>query len=251
MASSNAPDLHLLLALWGIVAVSAVFRGFTGFGFAIIAVPLLSLVVSPMHAVALATGLQVLGGLADLSKAARLAHWSSIRWLTVGAVVTSPIGALILTWVSPDVARLLVAASCAAAVAGLSLGLAFRAMPRPPGTIAMGAVAGLFSGLTAMPGPPAIIYYLAAPLSPAQVRSSLIVFFFFAASAASVSLMVTGALGWTEGLQAMVGLPIMVAGSAAGAVLFRRLGGAHRSVSLVTLAVVALLTAIRGLSGLL
>lgn len=247
----DAPGLHAILALWAVVALSAVFRGFTGFGFAITAVPLLSLVVSPMRAVALATGLQILGGLVDVRSAARHCHWPSIRWLVCGVVVTSPIGALILTWVSADVARLLVSAACATAVAALALGLAFRSMPGAAGTVAMGAMAGLFSGLAAMPGPPAIIYYLASPLSPAQVRSSLIVFFLFAAIAAGVSLGFTGALGRMEMLLALVGLPIMIAGSALGALLFRRLGGAHRRVSLVTLALVAILTAAKGLAGLL
>jgi hypothetical protein len=42
----------------------------------------------------------------------------------------------------------------------------------------------------------------------------------------------------------------MLGGSRIGAALFRRAGGAHRGISLATLAVVALVTAARGLSGL-
>jgi uncharacterized protein len=48
----------------------------------------------------------------------------------------------------------------------------------------------------------------------------------------------------------VAGMPLMLAGSRLGAALFRRAGGAHRNVSLATLALVALLTAARGVSGL-
>jgi hypothetical protein len=251
MTGVEAPGPAAILALSAVVALSAVFRGFTGFGFAIVAVPLLSLLVSPTRAVAVATGLQVLGGLVDLHRSARSCHWPSIRWLVAGVVLTAPIGALILSWVAPDVARLLVAAACAIAVAALALGVTFATMPGPAGTVAVGAVAGLFSGLAAMPGPPAITFYLASPLSPAQVRASLIVFFLFAALIAGVSLVATGAFGRAELLLSLVGLPVMIAGSAIGAALFRRLGGAHRRVSLAALSTIALLTAARGIAGLL
>jgi len=43
----------------------------------------------------------------------------------------------------------------------------------------------------------------------------------------------------------------MIGGSYLGAMLFRRAGGAHRRVSLVTLGIVALLAAGKGLSGVL
>lgn len=247
----DMPSLTMLGPAVAIVAFSALFRGFTGFGFAIIAVPLLSLALPPLLAVALAAGLQLLGGLMDLPGAARACHWPSVRWLLAGAVVASPLGTLLLAWLPADAARLALAGACGAAVLALVSGFGFRRLPGRAATMAAGVVSGLFNGLAAMPGPPALAYYLAMPLTPAQIRASLMAFFAFSAMASTASLLAIGAIGTREVVLVAAGMPLMIAGSRLGAILFRRAGGAHRNVSLATLALVALLTAARGLSGLL
>ncbi|MBP0492950.1 sulfite exporter TauE/SafE family protein [Pararoseomonas indoligenes] len=251
LALSGLPSTGALAAVTLIVALCAVFRGFTGFGFAIIAVPLMSLALPPILAVALAAGLQLLGGLLDFRDAARQCHWPSVRWLAVGSVLASPLGTLMLAWLPADVARLVLAGACGVAVLALGGGQGFRSMPGRGTTATAGALSGLFNGLAAMPGPPAVAYYLALPMPPAQVRASLLVFFLFSALLSSGSLLVIGAVGRAEALLVLAGTPLMLAGSRIGAALFRRLGGAHRRISLVTLALVALLTAARGLAGLL
>ena len=245
------PSLSALGPAVAIIALSAVFRGFTGFGFAIIAVPLLSLALPPLLAVSLAAGLQLLGGLMDLPQAARACHWPSVRWLLAGALLASPVGTLLLARLPADGARLALAAACGAAVVALVCGAGFRRMPGRAATMAAGMLSGLFNGLAAMPGPPALAYYLALPLTPVQVRASLVAFFAFSAMASTASLVAVGAIGRTEVILVLAGMPLMLAGSRIGAALFRRAGGAHRGISLATLALVALLTAARGLAGML
>ncbi|MBP0443911.1 TSUP family transporter [Roseomonas sp. SSH11] len=248
---AGMPSIGAMGPAIAIIGLSAVFRGFTGFGFAIIAVPLLSLALPPLLAVALAAGLQLLGGLMDLPQASRSCHWPSVRWLLAGALLASPLGTLLLAWLPADWARLALAAACGAAVLALASGFGFRHIPGRAATAGAGVLSGLFNGLAAMPGPPALAYYLALPLAPAQVRASLIAFFAFSAMASTASLTVIGAIGWRELLLVLAGLPLMIGGSRLGAALFRRAGGAHRGISLATLALVALLTAARGLSGLI
>lgn len=247
----DMPSLATLGPVVAIVALSALFRGFTGFGFAIIAVPLLSLALPPVLAVALAAGLQFLGGLMDFRGASRACHWPSVRWLAAGAVLASPFGTLLLAWLPADAARLVLAAACGVAVLALVAPPGFRSLPGPGTTIAAGLLSGLFNGMAAMPGPPALAYYLALPLAPAQVRASLMVFFLFSATLSSASLIAIGAVGWREVELVLAGMPLMLVGSRIGAALFRRAGSAHRNVSLAALAVVALLTAAKGLAGLL
>ncbi|TPG55466.1 sulfite exporter TauE/SafE family protein [Roseomonas nepalensis] len=248
---ADMPTLAALGPVALVIALSALFRGFTGFGFAIIAVPLLSFALPPLLAVALAACLQFLGGLMDFRGAARACHWPSLRWLAAGAVLASPPGTLLLAGLPADLARLLIAAACAVAVLALVATPGLRRLPGPGATLAAGALAGLFNGMAAMPGPPALAYYLSLPLTPAQVRSSLMVFFLLSAGLSCASLVAIGAIGRREMLLALAGMPIMLAGSRFGAALFRRAGGAHRNVSLAALALVAALTAARGIAGLL
>jgi hypothetical protein len=58
---------------------AALLRGFTGFGFAIAAVPLLSLGLPPARVVPLAVLMQLLASLLDLRAAARITDWRSAR----------------------------------------------------------------------------------------------------------------------------------------------------------------------------
>jgi uncharacterized membrane protein YfcA len=60
----------LLVAVFGVFA-AAVLRGFTGFGFGMAAVPLLSLALPPAKVVPLVVVLQVIVGVAGLRTASR------------------------------------------------------------------------------------------------------------------------------------------------------------------------------------
>ncbi len=239
----------------GIVAVifcAAILRGFTGFGFAIAAVPLLSLIIAPRSAVPLAIILQLCGGLIDLLHQRRNCHWPSLRWLIVGAIVGSPIGVLALMSIPAPIVRLIISAICALAVAALGFGFALRTMPNGAATVLIGLSAGMFNGLAAMPGPPAVAYYMACPLRPKSVRASLLVFFAITSFAAAASLLVTGLLQTETALLTIGGLPIMFIGTWLGERLFEKSAGRmHRLISLLLLAVIAVLSGSNALIELL
>src|SRR5580700_3067784 len=80
--------------------IAALLRGFTGFGFAIAAVPLLSLALPPARVVPLAVVLQVLASMVDLRAASRITDWRSLVWLSPGMVVGTPLGLWLLTRMS-------------------------------------------------------------------------------------------------------------------------------------------------------
>jgi uncharacterized membrane protein YfcA len=240
--------VFLLVAL--AIAGSALLRGFTGFGFGIGAVPLMSLVMPPAEAVVVAVGLQFFGGLADVRRLHALCDWPSLRWLMAGAVLGSPLGTLALVAVSPATARLLISAICLLAVVALGLGRVFARPPRGAATALFGVVAGLFNGLAAMPGPPVVAYYMASALPATRSRASLVTFF---TATAAVALLTTAMAGlWSLKVAALValGLPLMLAGTFAGESVFRRSGATHhRIASLSVLAAIAVLTGAQGVFG--
>jgi uncharacterized membrane protein YfcA len=249
---SDAPALWPgLLASAGAVLAAALLRGFTGFGFALAAVPLLGMLQAPAEAVPLALALQFLGGVVDVRPAARLAHWPSLRWLMAGAVLGSPLGMLLLGAVSPALARILIGAITLSAVLVLGLGLRIEALGGRGATIGAGFLAGLFNGLAAMPGPPAVAYYMALPLGATAVRASLLVFFLATSVAALASAAALGLVAWSTLAHAALLLPVMIAGTALGGLAFAR-GSArtHRLTSIAVLAVIGLTSLARGLHGL-
>src|SRR3954471_22642447 len=91
------------LAMAGVFA-AAILRGFTGFGFGLAAVPLLSLALPPAQVVPLVVALQVIVGTGGLREAWPDCDWISVRRLIPGV----PLGVTILAVLTPDPVRLLI-----------------------------------------------------------------------------------------------------------------------------------------------
>jgi uncharacterized membrane protein YfcA len=233
------------------IFAAAVLRGFTGFGFSLAAVPLLGLFMPPAQAVPVAVGLQLLGSLLDFRSSAQACDWRSLRWLMIGAVLGSPVGTMILCAIPAPVSRLVISSITLLAVLALGKGFALKAMPRPAATSIAGFVAGVFNGVAAMPGPPAVAYYMSVPLRRETVRASLLVFFLMTSITATVTSAAIGLITWqTIGLS-LLGLPVMWIGTRIGHLAFQRGSDAtHRRVSILSLGVIALVSAIKGLSDL-
>ena len=103
-------DPAIFMALCGIVLGAGAVRGLTGFGFAILAVPLMGLVIPPTEAVLLAIILQMLIGPFGVSGAIAHIDRRLVSGVALGAALGTPLGLLVLSATAPDTARLMIAA---------------------------------------------------------------------------------------------------------------------------------------------
>jgi hypothetical protein len=239
-------------AFLGAILVAGVLRGFTGFGFALAAVPLGSLVLPPSRVVPVVLLLQLAIGARDVLRERRLADRFSVPRLALGCLAGTPLGVAALATLPQPVVRLALGAIVCVAVAATWHGPA-RPMPRRTMLAVLAGVAsGFCNGLAAMGGPPAILYFLAVEPAHAVSRSSLMIYFALAATiavpgAVAAGLIDRGVLGF-----AAAGLPVMLAGSWLGGLLFRRVGqDAYRITAACALLVTAIITIARGVAGLL
>jgi uncharacterized membrane protein YfcA len=171
------PDLGTIVITSHLVLVASVVRGFSGFGFAIGAVPLLTFVLAPAQVVPVVMLLQTMTGVGTAVRAWRSVDWSIIRWLWVGSMIGLLPGLALLAALPPNTMRLVIAAIVMLAVLSLTLGLRLSTMPGRAAIVSIGALAGLLNGAAAMPGPPVIAMYLAAPQPIEVCRASLTTFF--------------------------------------------------------------------------
>lgn len=235
-----------------VVAAAGFMRGFTGFGFAMAAVPLLALVIAPAKAVPYVIVLQLAMGLWDWREIRKRAHWPSLPWLMAGAVVGTPLGAAGLARMSADWARLAIAGAVMLAVLLLARGMRFPAMPGRPALTGTGVAAGILNGVAAMPGPPVIVLFLAGPLTVEVGRASMVAFFAFSNAVGAAAAGVAGLLGWGTALLALVSVPLLLGAQWAGRRAYARGGEAqYRRIALWFLAALALLTAARAGAALL
>jgi uncharacterized membrane protein YfcA len=229
----------LIVTMAGVFA-AAVLRGFTGFGFGIAAVPLLSLTLPPARVVPLVVTLQLVVGVAGLRSAVHECDWPAVRLLSPGLVIGVPVGLLILTTLPPNPVRLTIGVVIALSVLLIQRGV--RLPPNPSRVISFGVglVSGIINGLASMGGPPVVVYLLAVGHTAARMRATAIVYFMLSAGVAFVPMAAHGmitrdTLTWTA-----ASLPVLFGGSRLGTWGFTRAKARHhRMVALMTLSALA------------
>lgn len=219
------------------------FRGYSGFGFALSAVPILNMGVAPAVAVPSVLTLECSIGL--LTTPGEKAHieWGVLRNLTVGTLLGTPIGILILYSAPAEVTRLLVTAATLLAVAVMwrRPKIAFFESGR---TLAMaGLLSGLLNGGTAMSGPPAVLALMAGSLSTRRARATLMGFILFSA-ALGIGISTLYGLQTVATLRnAAIMAPAVLIGTLAGSRLFHYLPEhSYRVASLAALAAISVVT---------
>jgi uncharacterized membrane protein YfcA len=232
------------------VFLSGLVRGFSGFGFGLVAVPLLSLVLDPRQAIGIAMILQAVSGLVMLWRGWRAVAWRLLGGLCAGTAATLWFGLRVLDALPADTIRLYLAGIVIAAAALLASGL--RCPGRLTATVGAvtGAMAGFLNGLSGMGGPPVIVLLLGSRIAPEAARATMAAYFTVLGALTAAGAFLFGHLGRGE-LAISAGLvPVLVAATATGGGLFRRFGGSwYRPAALGLLTVLAVSVLLRGLAG--
>lgn len=199
-------------------------RGFSGFGAAMVFIPLASVVVRPEVAVPLLLIADNLATLHITLPSFRRCCWPEILPLTAGAVLTLPLGVALLVSVDPLAMRWAISVTILVAVALLASGWRLERTLPLAGTAAVGGLAGLAGGAASLYGPPLILFWLSGRSGAAQVRDNIYAIFGLLAVAAVVVQGLNGLLTAAVLREALMLLPVYVMGTLAGARLFRGAG---------------------------
>ena len=202
---------------------SAFVRGLTGFGMAILLVPVLALALPPVEAVVLTNALSLMIGATEIRSLVRDAERSA--WV-IGALVlaATPLGMLALSLTGRDVARLVIALIALSAFIAILLPRRGNAQPGRGVTGAVGVLSGLMTGYAGMPGPPVVPYYAGRDLPRSTAKASMQLIFTIAASAGLASATWLGILRVELLLFALLILPLIILGNRLGARVSGRVG---------------------------
>lgn len=230
--------------------VAGLARGFTGFGMGIVAIPLLSLMMPPTDAVVIVLLLQVYVSLLNFQTSVRLCHWPLVNRLTIGSIVATPVGSWALIYLSANMLRLCIAVIVLATAVTLAAGYRLKMIPSGRKVLALGVASGILNGLAGMSGPPVVAFFLAAPLSVAVARASMIIFFLISSILALIPLAMFGKFHLWSMAGSVVGLPVVLLGSVAGTKLYLSSHEGHfRFISIGLLVLAAVLAGMRALDG--
>jgi len=184
-AATIADQRFLLAAL--IAALAGAARGFSGFGSALIYIPLISAIYDPKIAGATLLLIDTASGVPFGVHAFPRCDWRDVLPLTVASVLTVPLGTLLLLTVDPTALRWFIGAFVLSVVPVLASGWRYHGKPKLPITLGVGAIAGLTNGAVQIAGPPVILYWLGGAIKATTARANMIVFFAALGSAACIS----------------------------------------------------------------
>ena len=230
------------------ILTAGIIRGYSGFGFSMIAVVSLSLVMPPAEIVPVILVLEVVASLWLLPRVWRQIHWRSLSWLSMGVLIGTPAGVYLLTNVSPNSMRAAIAVVVMVLVVLLWCGFSLKTAPGRGKTVITGLVSGVLNGSATIGGPPVILFYLSTSTVAAVSRASLIAFFLGTDIFAFVICLTQGLVTSKTGIMCVSSLIPMLLGLVVGNHFFSRSkADAFREkvlILLMALAVIALLRAI-------
>lgn len=185
-------SLTTLTIALGLVFGASIVRGLTGFGLAIILVPLLGLIMPPAEAVVISILLQLLAGPIGLKRILVDGERSTAIPISIAAMLATAPGVWLLSITPSDVARLAIASLALAAFGLMFVPASEGAIPGRKETVATGIAAGLLTGFASMPGPPVVPFYLRRKLPPTIARASMLMVFFACSIAGSIAAFALG-----------------------------------------------------------
>lgn len=231
-----------VVGVGGAVLVATVVQQVSGFGFALLAVPLMSLVVGPRDAVAVAMAAGFFSsGIMAVGLRDRI-HRPVLGRLLLGAAVGLPIGVVGLRELDEDVLRLALAVVVLSMVAVLARGFVLRSS-NPRLEAGAGVVSGLLNGSLGTGGPPVIVVLHAAETEQHAFRATTSTFFAVCDVVAIPLIVWSGAARPSAWGLALASIPAVLVGDEVGRRLAVRIDqDQFRRLALVLLAASAVVT---------
>lgn len=160
--------------LWVVVVVtlSSLAQSIAGFGFGLLAVPLMTLMVSPHQAVIVAT---LIGTVSTTTQAIidrQFCDWSMAKRLAIAAYLGMPLGIYVFVVVSESAMRFTLGIVVLLATVVLARGFSFTGSNKKMDWL-MGAASGVLSTSTSTNGPPLVFLLQARGMEPHVFRATI------------------------------------------------------------------------------
>lgn len=238
-----------IAAMAAVVMFAAGVQALSGFGFALLAVPLLSLLVVPQHAVVTATGISLATTSVASWRGRHKADQPLAIRLIVSSLVGAPFGLLIIAHAPDGVLRIVLGVVVLAATAALARGWGVRETPIVDG--AAGFVSGVLSTSLSTNGPPLVFLMQSRSMAPETFRSTINQVFVVANVVALVLFAATGMVDGPVALGIVAALPAAFVGVVAGTMARPKVSTERFRHVVLLLLVLSGLSALAGGLGLL
>jgi uncharacterized protein len=227
-----------LLVASAIVFLASAAQAITGFGFALVLVPLLAIVYDPKLVVIISISLGLLCKLPLLVASWRQVQLLRIVPLALTAVVGTFFGIQILLRADADILRLVIGVVVVALASPMLLNFRRPVIRERLAAFGVGFVSGVLGGATSMGGPPVVLLGVNQGWKKESFRANLLAFFVVSNTSSLVNLAGAGALQPAALELDLLLVPATVLGIVVGNWLFKKID-ADRFRKLVVLFTIA------------
>lgn len=203
------------------ILFAGVIRGYSGFGFAVIAALCLSFIYSPFDAVAIALALDLLSSLCLVCGIKTQVNWRLLGMLSLGMLGAIPVSLFFVSVISAHELKMIIAGFSFVAGALIMLNLRLLWLNQRYAFLA-GAVSGFSMTTASAGGPPLVLYLLNLSLKGSELRATAIVFFILSSAASLLGLLYVNAVSLQSIQISLMLFPVAVIGNLIGKKLFNR-----------------------------
>jgi len=239
----------ILLSL--IIFTASVVRGFTGFGLALVAVPLLQFMMPVTDTAVFIAMINFIFSLLYYRRSKRVINNQplGVMALWTGAGVAA--GTLVLKYINPAFIQLGWGILILFIVFALCRGVDFHIRSDKTAFTLSGLLGGLLSGATGITGPPVAVILSSMKTPKEKFNAIISVFILFAVSYALVFYLITGLVRQEILLLALCSVPALLAGLYTGDRLVARISqNTFTNIVYIVLVIMGLITLFKGAKAL-
>jgi uncharacterized protein len=216
-------DWQVLALSSAAIFLAAIVRGFSGFGFSLLSITAMSLILPVAQIVPSIFLLEIAASINLIPGIWREIHWHSLTWLMVGYVIGLPAGAYVLIYAPEAPAQIVLGLFVIGTAILMLRGFHLARTPGASASTATGVASGVLNGAFGIGGPPVVLFYFSTPGAAAIGRASIIFFFLFTDLLGVGYFATQGIVTMQSFVQAALWLPALLIGVWIGAHGFRRM----------------------------
>lgn len=211
--------LTVLIAGFSVIFLAGMTQGLTGFGFALVAVPILIIFLPPKIVVPVVLIHSALINMFILFKVREWVDLKRIVPLMIAGVAATPIGTYLLIILDVNLLKILIGTVIALSAVALLRGFRMEIKNERLAFGPVGFISGILNGTTQMSGPPVILFFTNQGVQKEVFRANLVAYFMVLNVATVPSAVLGGLITGSVINYALLFLPAMILGAIVGMIL--------------------------------
>lgn len=232
-----------------VILISSLIQGLTSFGFSLIAVPLLVLIISPKTIVPLMIIHSLFLNIYLIYACRKDINLKKILPLIIAGIIGIPFGAHLLKILSPDVLKILIGLIITFFAVLFLLGIRKEVKKEAAAFIPIGLISGVLNGSISMSGPPVILFFSNQGVKKNQFRANLVSYFLILNLFSIPVFIINGLLTRESLLYSAYFFPALTIGAILGNMLAHRIPeNRFRQIALIVVLLSGILSLFSGLN---